>query len=373
MKKVLFLIHDLGRGGAEKVLVNLVNHLDRSKFEVTVIVLFGGGVNEQYLAPDIRFHAVFHTMIPGNSKWMKLLSPETLHQICVKERYDIEISYLEGPSARIVSGCKNPRTKKIAWIHSNIKDEKQLAASFRDINEARRCYERFDRIICVSKQIQTNMQRLFPDRKNINVLYNVNDSQQIRTLAAGARRASKDETIRMISFGSLKPVKRYDRLLRIVNRLKREGFQVHLDILGEGPLKQKLQQYIRENDLKEQVSLLGYQTNPYRFLAESDLYVCSSQSEGFSTAVTEALILGVPVCSVEVSGMKELLGDDNEYGLVTENSTKALYRGIRYLLENPRILEYYRVAAELRGTAFQTEQTVDAVEEMLERMIKYDD
>ena len=67
MTKILFLIHDLGQGGAEKVLVNLVNNMDRSKFDISVTTLFGGGVNEQFLAPDIHFRAVFPRMLPGNS------------------------------------------------------------------------------------------------------------------------------------------------------------------------------------------------------------------------------------------------------------------------------------------------------------------
>ena len=74
MIKILFLIHDLGQGGAEKVLVNLVNHLDRSKFHITVTTLFGGGVNEQFLKKDIRINSVFPKEIPGNSKLMKLLT-----------------------------------------------------------------------------------------------------------------------------------------------------------------------------------------------------------------------------------------------------------------------------------------------------------
>ena len=84
MIKILFLIHDLGQGGAEKVLVNLVNHLDRSKFDISVTVLFGGGMNEQFLAPDIHFDFVFPKEFPGNSKLMKLLTPKQLHRLCVK-------------------------------------------------------------------------------------------------------------------------------------------------------------------------------------------------------------------------------------------------------------------------------------------------
>ena len=91
MKKIFFLIHDLGQGGAEKVLVNLVNNMDRSKFDISVTVLFGGGVNEQFLAPDIHFHTVFPKEVPGNSKLMKLLTPAQLHRMCVKEHYDIRI------------------------------------------------------------------------------------------------------------------------------------------------------------------------------------------------------------------------------------------------------------------------------------------
>ena len=109
----MFLIHDLGHGGAEKVLVNLVNNMDRSKFDISVTALFGGGVNEQFLAKDIHFYSVFPKEVPGNSKLMKLLTPKKLHKLCVKEHYDIEVSYLEGPSARVISGCQDPNTKLV--------------------------------------------------------------------------------------------------------------------------------------------------------------------------------------------------------------------------------------------------------------------
>ena len=94
MNKILFLIHDLGHGGAEKVLVNLANNLDRSRFDISVTALFGGGVNEQFLKPDIHYRAVFPKAVPGNSRLMKLLTPQQLHRLCVKEHYDIEVSYL---------------------------------------------------------------------------------------------------------------------------------------------------------------------------------------------------------------------------------------------------------------------------------------
>lgn len=133
MIRILFMIHDLGHGGAEKVLVNLVNHLDRRRFDITVIALFGGGVNEQFLKPDVHYHAVFPKSFPGNSHVMKLFSPRLLHRLFVKARYDIEVSYLEGPSARIVSGCADRTTKLVSWIHVEQHTKKQAARRRRGI------------------------------------------------------------------------------------------------------------------------------------------------------------------------------------------------------------------------------------------------
>ena len=96
--------------------------------------------------------------------------------------------------------------------------------------------------------------------------------------------------------------------------------------------------------------------------------MCASFAEGFSTAATEALIVGTPVVTVEVSGMKEMLGENNEYGIVTENDEQALYEGIKKMLTTPGMLEDYAKRAEERGKYFSTENTVKAVENMLESL-----
>ena len=117
--------------------------------------------------------------------------------------------------------------------------------------------------------------------------------------------------------------------------------------------------------MNEKVKFLGYQLNPYKYAAKCDLFVCASYAEGFSTAATEALIVGTPVCTVEVSGMKEMLGENNEYGLVVENNEEALYQGIKKLLDNPELLKHYKKKAKERGKMFSTEKTVNAVQNML--------
>ena len=363
--KILFLIHDLGQGGAEKVLVNLVNHMDLSRFDVTVEALFAGGVNERFLRPEVRYQTIYRKVLPGNSHLMKLLSPEKLHQKYVKEHYDIEVSYLEGPSARIISGCTDPETGKAAWIHRTM-DEKHFREGFRSREEAIQCYQAFDHIISVSEGVKEAFSKVSSLTEKCEVLYNILDTEKIHELAQeSAEELSESDGIRLVAMGSLKEGKGFERLLSIIKKLTRVNQKFTLYILGKGPLEAQLQQYIGENGLKDCVRLLGYQTNPYRILSKCDLFICPSFAEGFSTAAAEALIVGTPVCTTEVSGMRELLGEQSEFGVITENSEEGLYQGIKGLLEDPKRLAHYRKQAAIRGEAFKDKQTVKAVEEML--------
>lgn len=367
MKKLLFLIHDLGQGGAEKVLVNLVNNMDPEQFDITVMALFGGGVNEQFLDPRVHYQAVFPRMIRGNSHLMKLLSPSALHRLFIREHYDIEIAYLEGPCARIISGCPHDTTKLVSWIHVEQSTARCAARSFRSYVEALTCYNRFHRIVCVSKTVQTDFFSLLPVSAPSAVLYNTIESETIRSLA----KESVDDTdfptdaVKLIGIGTLKTSKGFDRILHIVKRLRGEGYPIRFYLLGCGPEEDNLRRYTQENALTDCVAFLGYQTNPYKYLKRCDLFLCASYSEGFSTAATEALIVGTPVCTVEVSGMREMLGENNEYGLITENEEEALYRALKSLLDEPALLAHYRNMAAVRGESFSTEKTVRAVEELL--------
>ena len=365
MIKVLFMIHDLGQGGAEKVLINLVNNMDRTKFDISVIALFGGGINEQFLRPEIHYRVIFPKMIPGNSHIMKLFAPRQLHKWFVKEEYDIEISYLEGPAARIISGCENKKTKLMSWVHCTMNSKSDVAESFRNIEEAENCYNVMNKMLFVSEGVRKAFLENCGYKGNTDVLYNTVESNKIIKMSKEDVNEIFNEKIGLIAVGSLKPVKGFDRLLKVVKKLHDEDYPIHLYILGVGPQRKELEQFIQDNFLSEIVSLLGYKTNPYKYVAKCSLFVCSSLSEGFSTAVTESLIVGTPVCTVDVSGMRELLGNNNEYGIVTENDENALYKGIKSLLDDRGLLEHYRQQAKYRGNKFETRSTVTAVEEML--------
>ena len=243
---------------------------------------------------------------------------------------------------------------------------KKLAGSFRSEREARECYNRFDQTVCVSQYVHDDFCRILNFQNPCCVLYNTVESEKILANAYDAAPELKnDGKIRLMAVGTLKESKGYMRLLSIIKRLRDEKYSVHLYILGIGLLQQEMERFIQANNLQEAVTLLGYQTNPYKYVSKCDLFVCASFAEGFSTAATEALIVGTPVCTVEVSGMKEMLGEHNEWGIVTENSEEALYHGIKDLLDHPDKLAHYKGKAIGRGKSFSTENTVCAVEEML--------
>lgn len=369
MKKVLFLIPSLSQGGAEKVLVNLVNNMDKTKFDITVQVLFAGGVNEQFLSPDIKFKYCYKKTFRGNKHYFKLFSPKYLYKKFIKEHYDIVVSYLEGPTARIVSGCTD-NAKLVSWIHVEQHTQSRLSCSFRSFEEAKRCYNRFDNTVCVSEYVKNDFCSILDFKKPIEVLYNTNETAQIIRQAEEKIDDYKfDKNVKtLVAIGTLKTSKGFDKLIRIHKRLLDDGVLQNVIVLGRGPEKQNLIKLIDECGVKDSFKLLGYNTNPYKYVKNSDLFVCSSIAEGFSTAATEALIVGTPVVTVEVSGMKEMLGENNEYGIVTDNNEDALYKGIKKILTTEGMLEDYAGKALERGKYFSTEKTAKAVEDMFERL-----
>ena len=366
MKKILFLIPNLGHGGAERVLVNLVNNLSREKFDVTVQTLFDEGVNKQYLLPHVRYIGGIKKQRRGMTQLMKLFSPKILYKYFIKEKYDIVASYLEGPSARIVAGCPDKGTKKICWIHTQFTSSQIAKIGFRSLKEAKKCYGAFDKMIAVGQTVKEGYLSQIDKKGDVSILYNTNETEKIVNLSKETPiEMGAKPGLKVCSAGKLIPVKSFERLLIAHKKLMDEGFVHYVYIIGEGGERERLEKTIETLEINESVTLLGFKENPYPYVANADIYVCSSLREGFSTAVTEALVLGIPVVTTECSGMKELLGDENEYGIVTNNSEDGLYEGMKAMLSTPELLANYKEKAKIRGQRFSREETVSAVEDML--------
>ena len=377
-RKILFFIESLAGGGAEKVLVTLLKHLDPYHFNVTLCCVTRVG---KYL-DDVPSFVDFRCLLPDPKSLMGLsllfykvkyklifnLPPKWTYRLFIPKGNDVEIAFLEGSATKILSGSTNHDARKIAWVHNDMKVDHWTTALYRDKSEEEIIYNAFDLIATVSDSSRRVFQQELPNVQTpIRVIYNPIDRNEIISLASteSVLPARKEASIRLISIGRLVPQKAFDRLLRVFKGLKDKGFNLELWILGEGQQRMMLQDYINNNVLAGDVVLWGFQSNPYPFLAQSDLFVCSSLTEGFSTAATEAVVLGVPFVSTACSGMRELLGED-DCGLIVENDEDALSRGLERVLKDPALLEKMKIAAQKRSAHFAIDQLMSPITTLLE-------
>lgn len=377
-KRILFLIHTLGGGGAEKILVDIANSLDRTKFEVTVMTIIDTGVYRESLSSDISYRSMITLpfsrrersgepksgsgSLMGNGgltrsmlahcyqlacRWIPASLPCRLFK---NDHYDIEVAFLEGISAKLVASSSSPR--KLAWIHTDLTANTKSSRFFRTRDEEECAYASFDGIACVSQEVRDAFALSFPmiPQSKTRVVRNpvIPDDVMRKSMVAcvlheypqvPAREVGRNQSrvMRLCTIGRLSRVKGIDRLVRVLSDLAEEGFAFSSVIVGDGPERDSIQELVDRYKLGSQVRLLGYRENPYPFLAAADLYLCPSRVEGFSTTVTEACVLGVPVLTTDCPGMKEQLGD-SEYGLIVENSEYGLREGLKSLFANA--LEY---------------------------------
>ena len=215
MKKILFLINTLNTGGAERVLVDLVSKLPKEDYRITVQTLVGGRY-EAELPDHVQVKKIIRTKNPRLTRlFTKLLSklPALTGRLFVKNDYDIEVAYLEGPASRIISGCSDGDTKTITWIHCTMKSEKEFSVGFRSPQEAKSCYSRFDRGIFVSRGVMDAFCGICP-LDYAQVVYNTNESDVILKKAAEAAELP-GTGLRWCGMGKLVELKGFDRMLRI--------------------------------------------------------------------------------------------------------------------------------------------------------------
>lgn len=366
-RKVVFFVNSLYGGGAEKVLQTLLRHLDRQRFEITLYSLHWEKLDDNYPS-DITYRYIY-----GHGKWSDYLktfvyqyfSPLLFYRLFVKGKYDTEVAFIEGYSTRIVSGSTNPHSKKIAWVHIDLKNNHWTDVAFRNRKEEQICYKNFHQVIAVSESVKNVNDILFPNLQSSIYIYNPVPSKEI--ISKSKEPWMKDLMIEgfiFVTSGRLTKQKGYDRLLEAVARLQKENFHFEVLIIGEGEERRALEQQISHEGLERNVRLLGYMNNPFPIIAKADCFVCSSRAEGFSLVILEAMILGLPIISTNCSGPNELVGD-SEYGLLVNNSVDGIYRGMKRFLDNPQYVKELRMKSLERSRYFNLEQTMGQIEKVL--------
>jgi glycosyltransferase involved in cell wall biosynthesis len=311
---------------------------------------------------------VFHRLpFRGISPLLQLFSPKFLHKLFIKETYDVEIGYREGCPNRIISGCSNKATKTFGWIHISIEKESKAVQGFRSLNEMRKCHKRLLKTAAVSEYAASTFKHWFNDDIVVSAVNNVVENDEILNKSKKPIDFElSHNVINICSVGRLTAQKSYDRLFNALASINQQGISNwHFYLLGKGELRSQLVELANTLGISDKITFLGYDLNPYKYVAKMDLFVCSSLYEGYSTAVTESIIVGTPVLTTKCSGMDEIFGD-TKAGVIVDNSTEALTNGLREILSDSNILTEMRLEANSRSKYFSKENTIKQFENFIE-------
>lgn len=369
-KKVLFLVESLSAGGAEKILTVILKYLDKSSYDVTVCSIVDIGIYVDVVKQYVNYTSIISG--DDNSIWYKLkykmvyhwLPLSLVYRLFVPQKNDIEIAFVEGFATKLLSYSSNEKSRKIAWVHTDLINNHWIESIYDNKEKEKKSYLKFDKVAGVSNIVTQSIVKLY-NHKNALTVYNVIDSESILNLSNEKIDIDINHSkIRLITIGRFVPEKAFDRLINIMYCLKKKINNVELYILGDGILRNMYEELIVKFALENDIYLIGFKENPYPYLKYADIFVCSSVVEGYSTAVTEALILGLPVVTTRCSGMDELL-KDGKCGMITDNDEEALLKGIELVLSNKDLLKRYKLEVEHRKYDFSTKLLMEKVEHFI--------
>ena len=359
-KKVLFLLEAFDKGGIEQVTLDIVNHLNPNKYDITVQTFWYGGHCQSLVNPNITVKPfLFKRYVKGAIRLIEILSPKMLYRLFVHGDYDVEIAASDGGAAKVISGSTNKKAKKICWVHMDVMDWGSKLKEFADRSSAEQIYSKFDRIICVSGNAEKQFNKKFGfESKTIAVHNPIHVNSIVEKANKTCSTEFSDDCFNIVAVGSLVKVKGFERLIRVCGKLAQsEHLPVRLYIVGSGPMESELSQIISNNRF-DNITLLGFCANPYPYIKNANLFVCSSYSESYPTVIGESFALSTPVLATRCSGTCEWMELDKS-GMIVGNDEESLYAGIRSVVTDPQIYKELQRKSALKSKELDFEQAMD--------------
>lgn len=365
MNKVLFMCINMNIGGTEKALLTMLNEIDSSKYDITLLMLekHGEFLNEIPDFVKVRYVNEYKDIKPlikeppkllakkliidkKYSKGLLILLNYSISKITnntsyyykyilkniknIEEQYDLAVAYA-GPMDFITYFVLNKikAKKKVQWIHFDI-TKIGFNKKFAEKN-----YKKFNKIFVVSKEGKEKLIRLIPTLNNkVEVFFNIISCNLIENMGKGEKGFGDSfNGIRILTVGRLSKEKGQDLTINVLAKLKNEGYNIKWYCIGDGSEKDNYKQTIKNLNIENDYILLGSKLNPYPFMKECDIYVQPSRHEGYCITLGEARCFNNPIVTTNFTGANEQIKNE-ETGLVCEISENGIYKSLKRLLDD---------------------------------------
>jgi glycosyltransferase involved in cell wall biosynthesis len=347
--KICVVIPSLAGGGAERVAVTVLSALDPSRYERVLYLFSGEGVYFDRLDPGVQ------VVVAKQRSWQARM--RELARFLRAARPDIVMPFLSyfitasaarwaGSRARIVFNQGTPTTGFL-----NDPDFSWRGPVRRRVFAAvtRFFYTRADAVVVTSEGVGNDLvTRYGVPREKIRVLHNPVDLSAITHLATESIADAVLPPTRpvIVSAGRLAAVKNYPLLIDAVSELSKH-IPVDTWILGDGDERERLARRAVGKGLQDSVWFLGFQTNPWRFIARASAFVLTSTYEGFGNVLIEAMACGVPVVATRSPGTVEII-EDGANGLLVDHDAKAVAGAVERLIRDVGLRQ--RIIAQARSS-----------------------
>lgn len=320
-KKIAIFQYDLGVGGIQRSLINLLASLDHSKYEIDLYLVNNENFFEEDLPKEVNVKKL--TKLPEYTKLLPFRLVKVLYgrQLSSSAQvYDVSIDFNGYQSATALGALYTKSSKKIIWIHSDYKGRMKFDRSFRLSYMLQKSkFKLFDNIAVVSDGLlEVVSSMLDVPSSGIQVVNNYIDTESIH-LRSGedVKFRVSDGKFNLITVSRLVKVKGVDEILHTIHEVVKNRCDIHLYIVGGGIEEVNLRRLSEELGLSSYVTFLGYQSNPYSYMRLMDGFISMSRYEGQGISTLEAKSLGLQIFipkrlekfSYGVQGRLDVAGD----------------------------------------------------------------
>lgn len=365
MRRIIFGITSLTLGGAERVLIDIVNELS-SKFDITIFTLYGNGDLEKELSSNVKLISLFKKSYNEMSKIEKLkislkllFNKKSIYKKYIDKGYETEIAFLEGPITRLFS-VNNKNVKKISWVHNDIGKVfgNGFKAKLKRIMD-KNCYSKYNTIVFVSNDNKEKFEQIYNiNCEKVTVTNYISENRVLSKAMENFENPFDKGKINILTVARLTEQKAIDRLIKMHSKLIKEGVSHMFYCIGDGPERHKLEDMIHEYNVKDTFILLGKRDNPYPYIKNCDVFALLSYYEGFPMTILEAKILGKPILITNTAAREAVENYEKSY--ITENTDEGVYEGIKHSIEK---LANWNISEE--NKSYENYEIINQIEKLV--------